>query len=165
MKVKYCLIAIIMVCISLSCSRRNFPTKIETIDSTSRKTYEVVRDTVVQIPSDSSSARFVLSSDLNRGIYVKEIVSYTLGKNLKIPVVTIKNNVLEVKAVSDSAKLYLQLKDRYSELLIQKQKTITQTLEVNNLKWYQKTLMYIGLAAIFITTIIIIYKIKKNGSK
>lgn len=133
----------------------------------SLRTVETLRDTVVQVKADSSLLRALIECDSLGQAHLKQLLEYERGDRLPPPAVDITNNVLTAKAHVDSMAIYLQLKDRYTERnKIQRiTRTITQTVEVNRLTWWQ-TLFYragqILTAALIMGAVIKIYKLKRR---
>lgn len=73
--------------------------------------------------------------------HIKELLEWQGGHNLKLPQVTIRDNVLTATAATDSMSIYLTLKDRYTEHTTRDEQIVTRTVEVNRLTWWQ-TLWY-----------------------
>jgi len=158
-KFKHCLIAIIIAFLAISCSRKLAPPEVVLRDSTvSSSLVEKVRDTVIVVEPDSSLVKALLECDSLNRVRIKEILTYKSGRDLPPPALSIKNNVLTVQANSNERKLFLQLRDRYYELLKQKSEKAIQTVEVHKLYWYQKTLIYTGIAALAYMLLLLIIK-------
>ena len=158
-KFKHCLIAILIAFLAISCSRKLAPPEVAQRDSTvSSSLIEKVRDTVIVVSPDSSLVLALLECDSLNRVRIKEILSYKSGRDLPPPALSIKNNVLTVQANSNERKLFLQLKDRYFELLRQKNEKAIQTAEIHKLYWYQKTLLYTGIVALAYMLLLLIFK-------
>jgi hypothetical protein len=72
---------------------------------------EMPRDSVVTIPADGSSFRATLSTDETGNTIIKEVLSVHVGKRAKAPQVRMKNQILHVDCVCDSANIYLKWKE------------------------------------------------------
>jgi hypothetical protein len=125
-----------------------------------RTVVERVRDTTVVIQPDSSLIEALLECDSLRRVQIKQITKMVPGSNLPAPTLTIRDNILRAEVQTKYRQLYLQLKDKYEQLVIKKEQKIVQVVEVNVLRWYQKTLIFIGLFALLIIVIQLIIKLK-----
>lgn len=146
----------------LSCSRRAYPTSVTQKDSVVQEKYtERLVDTTIIIEKDSSLVRALLECDSLNQVRIKEIISYKSGRNISPPVVTIKDNILTSTARTNEQKLLLYYKDMYREAILKQSMTISRTVEVNILHWYQKVLMCLGGLFVMYVIILIIKLIKK----
>lgn len=109
MKVKYSLMLVTLLAfLASSCRTLKSPTS-----TRESKTFvkETIRDTVVSIPADRSSFRAALSVDQNGNTTIKEVLNAHVGKRAKAPQVRMKNQILHVDCVCDSANIYLKWKE------------------------------------------------------
>lgn len=152
---KHLLIAVVAVII-FSCSPKIMPYAIVERDSIIVRTVETIKDTVVVIAADSSLIQALLECDSLNQVRIKQIISYKQGSNMPLPSISIQGNVLTAKASVEERNLLLQYKHKYTELLHKTSKDVTKILEVNKLYWWQKTLMWCGIALlIYVITLII----------
>lgn len=158
-KFKHCLIVLLIAFLALSCSRKLAPPELTRSDSlVTTNTVERLRDTVIVLAPDSSLVRALLECDSSNKVRISSILSYKPGVDLQPPRLSIKNNVLTATANQAERKLLIYYKDRYYELIRNQSKVFTKTVVVNELYWYQKTLMYIGAAALIIFILLIAKK-------
>ena len=115
---------------------------------------ETIRDTVIQIRPDSSIVQALIMCDSTGRARLEEI--RTLKESARIrQTLALKDNKLTAKSVVDSMGIYLTYKERYlEEQKVQVVETIIEK-EVNVLKWWQKSLMWMGAVStlIFLTSL------------
>ena len=102
---------------------------------------EVVRDSVVVIPPDTSWLTALLECDSLGKVRIAEILTMQPGYRIHPPAPVIIDNILTVTAEVDSFSVYLKLKDRY----IESEKTTTHT-EYIHIK-QRGFFWWVGLAA------------------
>lgn len=148
-----------------SCCPKLYPNKTECTEHTVTVT-ETIRDTIIQVRPDSSIVQTLIKCDstgrarleeirtLRESARIQQRVSFielgcdsladarsnSSGLQHKVPA-----SVLTITSKVDSLGIYLQYKERYKEK--QKAMTIETVIEkeVNVLKWWQKSLMALGL--------------------
>jgi len=158
-KFKHCLIVLLIALLALSCSRKLAPPELTRSDSlVTTNTTERLRDTVVVLAPDSSLVRALLECDSSNRVRINSILSYKPGVDLQPPRLSIKNNVLTATANMAERKLLIYYKERYYELIRNQSKVFTKTVEVHKLYWYQKTLIYTGIAALAYMLLLLIIK-------
>lgn len=130
-----------------SCCPKLYPHKTENTEHTVTIT-ETVRDTIIQIQPDSSIVQALIKCDSTGRARLEEI--RTLKESARVQhTLALKDNRLTTKVVVDSMGIYLTYKERHKEeRKIQTIETVIEK-EVNVLKWWQKTLMWIGVIAVF----------------
>jgi len=115
---------------------------------------DTIRDTVIQIRPDSSIVQALIMCDSTGRARLEEI--RTLKESARIrQTLALKDNKLTAKSVVDSMGIYLTYKERYpEEQKVQVVETIIEK-EVNVLKWWQKSLMWMGAVStlIFLTSL------------
>lgn len=140
-----------------SCSPRLYPHKTESTEHNITVT-ETIRDTVIQVQPDSSIIQALIKCDSTGQARLEEI--RTLKESARVQqTLALKDNKFTAKAIVDSMGIFLTYKERYrEEQKVQVVETIIEK-EVNVLKWWQKTLITIGIASIIIlaSTIISFY--------
>lgn len=99
---------------------------------------EILRDTVVAFPADSSLVRALVECDSTGRAYLRELEEYRAGSRLPPPRVAIDDNVLTATAAIDSMAIYMEMKDRYIEAARTEREVVVQTVEVNRLTGWQK---------------------------
>jgi hypothetical protein len=95
--------------------------------------------------------------------HIRQILEYEAGRNMQPPRVNIQDNVLDVTAQVDSFTIYMQLKDRYTE--IKDESRSVERVEVNRLTRWQSFRIGIGNSALILLFLAIIYFIKKQVKK
>lgn len=111
---------------------------------------EVVRDTVVQVQSDSSILRALIQCDSTGRARLQEIhtlkESARLQQSIKMEAdpLPYQPTVITVKATVDSMGIYLTYKDRFMESVETHEIETIIEKEVNILHWWQKLLMWVG---------------------
>ena len=140
MKFKIILLSALAV---TSCCPKLYPHKTERAEHTVTIT-ETTRDTVIQVQPDSSIVQALIKCDSTGQARLEEI--RTLKESARVQqTLALKDNKLTAKVVVDSMGIYLTYKERHkAEQEIQVVETVIEK-EVNVLKWWQKSLMALGL--------------------
>ena len=105
---------------------------------------ETVRDTVVMVEPDSSLVTALVECNERGQAILREVEQLRSSERLQTSVGIDTANRLTVRSKVDSMGIYLQYKERYKEEQKVKVETITQTVEVNVLTWWQEFLMWCG---------------------
>jgi len=151
-------LTVLLVCFSSCQTIRYIP--VEKTTETKTEIVEVVRDTIIYVPSDQATVKALLECDSTGQILIKQIQTLQGKLNAKANIRIVENTII-ADCFCDSLSIYLQLKDRY-------QTTTTNTTETKvmwmdkELKWWQKMLLWVGgisLIAIIIGAIIGLKKI------
>lgn len=129
------------------CCPKLYPHKTENTEHIVTIT-EAVRDTVIQVQPDYSIVQALIKCDSTGRARLEEI--RTLKESARVQqTLVLKDNRLTTKVVVDSMGIYLTYKERHKEeRKIQTIETIIEK-EVNVLKWWQKTLMWVGVITVF----------------
>jgi len=111
-------LVVVIVCITflMEACRTGRPTQATTsTDSTyvRESTVEVVKDSFITIPPDSSWFHALLACDSNGQVLMKKIEGYGKGKNAEIPRPTIQDNRLFIVCDVDSFQVYQQYARRF----------------------------------------------------
>lgn len=154
---KNIIIPIIASSFLLSCKCKKIPNEV-----THLRTEKIIqRDTVYTIPPDSSQYKANLVNNVGQFVLenIKETKSIT--KKLSVPKVTLQNNQLQVDCYLDEQKLYAKWKETH----INDQKSTIQKVEVTKpLAFWQKILMYCGVAFLCLV-LFVLFKIIKTIKK
>ena len=157
-------------CISLvfaACSPKVIqPVSQETIIETTVEK-ELPRDTVIIVQPDSTILSALVECNERGQARLKEIEQLRNSQRAQTSL-KMEDNRLEVKTVVDSMGIYLLYKERYKETEKEKVKTITvtETIEVNVLHWWQEALIRVGavsLAVIVLWVAFMLLKPRLNG--
>lgn len=124
---------------------------------------EEIRDTVLLVEKDKALLRALVECDSMGQAHIRQILEYEAGRNMQPPRVNIQDNVLDVTAQVDSFTIYMQLKDRYTE--IKDESRSVERVEVNRLTRWQSFRIGIGNSALILLFLAIIYFIKKQVKK
>ena len=140
-----------------SCCPKLYPHKTESTEHTVTVT-ETIRDTVIQVQPDSSIVQALIKCDSTGRARLEEI--RTLKESARVQqTLNLKDNKLTAKAVVDSMGIYLTYKERLKEE--QQVQTIETVIEkeVNVLKWWQKSLMWVGTMALSLIVSMILFRL------
>lgn len=108
---------------------------------------EIVRDTSVTVPTVRTSISAAVRVDRNGDVGLRDVKVLEGSPRVKTQI-DIKDNRLNVRTVVDSMQVYLTYKERYSEKVHSETVTVTETKEVNILKWHQECLIWVGIIAL-----------------
>lgn len=122
---------------------------------------ELVRDSVITLPADSSYIKALLECDSLGQVHIKELLSYKAGEKQQPPVITVEKNVLTALSRADSMSIYMQLKDRYREVTTDKVIHEKEIVEVNKLTKFQQFWMMLGRMAGLFCLMFIAFRIRK----
>lgn len=150
---KSALVIIATAVLSLSACKARRPTTTRSeIQTDSIYVREVIRDTAIIVQADSSLMRALVECDSAGQARLKELLYLRTGRYVSSPVVTIRNNVLTATAKVDSFAVYARLFARFTEKAKAREVTTQKTVYVNQLRWWQKMLMWAGaLSLVFFT--------------
>lgn len=156
---------ILMAVLVTACSPKVYPPQISEDVRESIVEKEVPRDTVVVIRPDSTILSALVECNARGEARLLEIEQ--LRNSLRAQTtLSLEDNRLEVKTVVDSMEIYLTLRDRFRETESTKTITITETVEVNVLHWWQEVLVRIGavaLVALLTWLVFMLLKPRLNG--
>lgn len=156
---------ILLSALLTACSPKVYPTQLkeDVVESIVEK--EIPRDTVVIIRPDSTILSALVECNARGEARLLEIEQ--LRNSLRAQTtLSLEDNRLEVKTVVDSMEIYLTLRDRFRETESTKTITITETVEVNVLHWWQEVLVRIGavaLVALLTWLVFMLLKARLNG--
>lgn len=148
-----------------ACSPKVYPTQLkeDVVESIVEK--EISRDTVVVIRPDSTILSALVECNTRGEARLLEIEQ--LRNTLRAQTtLRLEDNRLEVKTVVDSMEIYLTLRDRIKETEKVKTITVTETVEVNILHWWQELFIRVGVLALvagFLWLIFLLLKSRLNG--
>ena len=156
---------ILLSALLTACSPKVYPTQLkeDVVESIVEK--EIPRDTVVVIRPDSTILSALVECNARGEARLLEIEQ--LRNSLRAQTtLRLEDNKLEVKTVVDSMEIYLTLKDRFKETEKIKTITVTETVEVNILHWWQELFIRVGVLALvagFLWLIFLLLKSRLNG--
>lgn len=149
---------ILMAVLVTACSPKVYPPQISEDVRESIVEKEVPRDTVVVIRPDSTILSALVECNARGEARLLEIEQ--LRNSLRAQTtLSLEDNRLEVKTVVDSMEIYLTLRDRFRETESTKTITITETVEVNVLHWWQEVLVRIGVVALSAIVLWIVFRL------
>lgn len=111
---------------------------------------ETVHDTIFRIEKDSSAIAALLECQ-NGKVVIKKIVESTPGRKLKIPKVSLSDNVLKVDCEAEAEELFAQWKSTYIREVRKEQ---TPPIEVNKLTFWQELQIYLCWIYVCITILL-----------
>jgi len=138
-------LSIILACLLMvGCSslRRNQPTSGLTFWKVQRDTVYIPRDTIMMFPADSCLIQALVECDSTGKASLSEIQQLKNGKKVRQQMV-IKDNVLQVEAIVDSAAIAARWWERV--ITVSDEKVITIEKKVNFIKGFQYFLIYSGI--------------------
>lgn len=150
-------VIIILMTLAVGCSPRVVSTTEIIRDTTTVTHVKHIRDTIVTVEADSSIIRMLLECDSLNQVRIKSILDSKGGRSIRLPDISLDNNVITAKAVVPATDHVLRVTDTRHDIrshLATQQKLV---VEINKLRLYQKILMSLGVVFI----LIIIIKIKK----
>ncbi|KFC59817.1 hypothetical protein FEM08_13280 [Flavobacterium gilvum] len=121
---------------------------------------QTVHDTVFKIEKDSASLKALLECQ-NGKVVVKNIVQSEPGRTLKSPRVRIADNVLQVDCEARARELLAHYKNTHEAKIL----TVTKTIEVNKLTWWQQTQIKGFWGFMVILLLIVVYTVFKYNFK
>lgn len=116
---------------------------------------EIIRDSIVIQPADSSWLKALLVCDSLGNIHFQELLDYRSGKNITPPKVIIKDNVITAISSMDSVNIFLKMKDRYHFSRQENIKIEKEIVEVNKLTKLQSFWIVLGRIFGFIMLLIL----------
>ncbi len=131
-------------CVTQSRCDRKFPpvTSSQAKDTSGVVSTEVIqdKDSASFIPADSSWIKMYLECSASGEVLIKELNSYKGGKNMGIPEVSVKNNVLTAKCKVDSLEVYNRISSHYKAKVEYRDRTRTETktVRINYLTPFQR---------------------------
>lgn len=122
---------------------------------------------MVVVEADSSMMQALIECDSLGKAHIRELLNYKAGQRLKPPTVIIRDNILTATAQTDSLEVKIQWLERELEHYKIKSQVSAEVkiIEVNRLSWWQTLFYWVGIAATIIITIIIAFKLIRNGKK
>jgi hypothetical protein len=148
-----CLLVLIMLA---SCGS-NKPVMMQNETKTITQT---VHDTVLKVEKDSSSIKALLECQNGKVIF-KNIVQSEPGRTLKSPKVRIVDNILQVDCEARAQELLAHYKNTHEAKVL----TITKTIEVNKLTFWQELQIKGFKSFALLLLVVVVYKAIKYKLK
>lgn len=144
-----------------ACSPKIYPTQLkeDVVENIVEK--EIPRDTVVVIRPDSTILSALVECNARGEARLLEIEQMRNSLRAQTAL-RLEDNRLEVKTVVDSMEIYLTLRDRFRETERTKTVTITETVEVNVLHWWQEVLIRVGGVALVVGIFWLVFRLFKS---
>lgn len=154
----------IILCLALlpACSRKVVAPAIVEKTIIKDSIVEIVRDSLITIPADSSWLKAYLECDSIGNVHIRQLLEYKAGEKMKPPTITIKENILTALSSADSLNIYLTLKDRYQYTVTDNIKYEKEIIEVNRLTKMQGFWIILGYIlgiVLFLTVGIFAFKL------
>lgn len=151
---------ILMAVLVTACSPKVYPPQINEDIRVSVVEKEIPRDTVVVIKKDSTMLTALVECNARGEARLLEIEQ--LRNSLRAQTtLSLEDNRLEVKTVVDSMAIYLTLRDRFKETEKVETITVTETVEVNILHWWQEVLIRVGAVSLVVLVLWVVFKLLK----
>lgn len=149
----------------VSCDMSNWCTKHHPLPASSDTSSSVIttvtpHDSIIKIPPDSSWLKGLINCEGNNARLL-QIISYQSGKGVGVPKVSFRHDTLYVECPPvDTMQIYLHWKDIVVKAA---SKVVTVKIQYVDkpLKWYQKWLMYCGMAFLGVVVFFIIKLVAK----
>jgi hypothetical protein len=142
----------------VSCKSNSVPLSTKTEVNTIT-TKEVIKDTLFEIPKDSSYYKAWLDC-YNGKVIIKGTPQVKAGKFLNIPKVSIQNNQLNIDCQTEAQRLFAEWKETYISEHKQEKITIPVPYKVP-LTYWQQTEIWCGRIFIGLVILTIVYLILK----
>lgn len=101
-----------------------------------------------------------LECDSNGKVLMKQLMAYEAGERLKPPLITVRDNRLTAKSVTDSMSIYMALRDRYTEKNSGEIREVVREVKVNVLTGWQRLRIGIGSLMLLLLPLALYLKIK-----
>ena len=121
---------------------------------------EVPRDTVIIVQPDSTILSALVECNERGQARLKEIEQLRNSQRAQTSL-KMEDNRLEVKTVVDSMEIYLLYKERYKEKEKIETVTVTETVEVNVLHWWQEALIRVGAVSLAVIVLWVAFRLLK----
>ncbi len=121
---------------------------------------EVPRDTVIIVQPDSTILSALVECNERGQARLKEIEQLRNSQRAQTSL-KMEDNRLEVKTVVDSMGIYLLYKERYKEKEKIETVTVTETVEVNVLHWWQEALIRVGAVSLAVIVLWVAFRLLK----
>ena len=126
----------------------------------------IPHDSLIQIPADSSAITALLACADENGkltrdkVKLMEIVSYKAGNRVGVPNFVIRDNYVEVKCKVDTLDIIHRWLEKHVNRYVKISKTTVQ--KVYTLTWMDGLWKRIGIGAVIIVGLLIIYLIART---
>ena len=112
------IIFIIMLLFVTSCNMEkycatHYPPVISNDSTSNTETSYTRHDSIITIPADSSWLKMYLECNKDGQVIAKQLDSYKSGKNVQLPKVIIKNNILQAECKVDTNKIGIYWFNKY----------------------------------------------------
>ncbi len=131
-KILGCFLFVLNALVSCSSSK---PIALQNENQETKIITQTVHDTIFKVEKDSSSLAALIECQNGKAV-IKNISQSEPGRNLKSPKVRIENNILKVDCEARANELLAKYKSTHVES--RNKKTITNTIEVNKLTFFQE---------------------------
>ncbi len=154
-----------LLIITAACSPKLYPSSTVEVQNTITEK-EIIRDTIIQVRSDSSMIRALIQCDSTGRARLQELQTLRESVRLQQSISIDKDpepyqpTAITVQAKVDSMGIYLKYKERFKQETKTEIKETIIEKEMNILKPYQKFLMNAGAIAIAGLILLIILKLR-----
>jgi len=119
------LIVLAASCITAERCAKFHPPQITKTDSVKVSVHETVRDSIIQVPADSSWLKSWIECDSLGQAKIKELIDYHGGQRAQMPRINLHNNILTADCKCDSVTIHAILKNRETVIDHRSDTTIT----------------------------------------
>lgn len=160
----FILITLFSSCATRERCARFFPQSQETSTHSETVIREIVRDSLIPIPPDSSWLKALLECDSAGNVLLRQITELQAGQRVK-PSITLTGNILKVDCKVDSAAVYFSWKERHITKATDSLVFKTTTVPVNFVTDWQSFQIYLGrifMAVMAGAALFLIFKYKSR---
>ncbi len=148
-----------MVFLMWSCATSKVKPQIEKETITKIEVVEVPRDTIINVPADSSLYRALIECQNGKPVIIDTVREIIKGKYIQPPKISIDSNVISVVSKAEAQRLFFEWKEKYIKENTQTSEVTTEIKEVEKpLSWWQ--LLWLNLGRI-VGLCVIVYVLLK----
>jgi nitrate reductase alpha subunit len=164
---KLLFISILLILVSCTTQKRcnaKFPPIQWVRDSSSNSIREYVeqKDSITYTPADSSVLKALVACNEQGQVVLKELQEYKTGRQVDIPIINLRNNILTAKCTVDSVAVFNRFSKHYKTEVEYSKSDIEKIVRVNYLTEFQKWEIkgfYIASLLLISIGLLFIYKI------
>lgn len=156
-RLSYALISLSVLC-TVCCARPLIQGQTNQVTTDTTLIVETLRDTVIRLEADSSMMRALLECDSLGQVHIKQLLEWRGGDKLKPPEFKIKDNILDIKAITEAYNRVIELKEKHITQLKNSSRQEVKYIEVNRLNSWQNFIQILGYTLGGLLVLIIVYK-------
>ncbi len=139
------LLVCIMVLLVWSCATSKVKPQIEKETITKIEVVEIPRDTIINVPADSSLYKALIECQNGKPVIIDTVREVIKGKYIQPPKISIDSNVISVVSKAEAQRLFLEWKEKYVKENTTTSEVITEVKEVEKpLNWWEVLWLNLG---------------------